>query len=391
MDKDSAYRGHETWWNSFRMGMKMYISIFTYSFAVHMLIFMIVITASQALINHLGIKLTSILTDFSGYLILLGSVALAVALFAYAPSYDFSRLWTFANYSGDAGGGVWPRTESIGFLFALGLLLPIYTITGYDASAHTSEETVKAAVNVPKSMIGSVWWSGVFGWLFLVAVVIAIPNMDAAAGQGWNVFFWTLGEVLPGPLKFVLLVAIFIAQYLCGLATVTSVSRMIFAFSRDGGLPGSGILKKVSPTYRTPVAAIWTGSVLAILFTAYTPLYTTIVSVTVIFLFLSFTVPIALGLLAFNKTWTKMGPWDIGGWYRVFAVLSILAMVLIFVIGIQPPNDKALWITVGFLILTAIVWFGFERNRFQGPPIGAEIEKRAAAIKQAEQAVGEAL
>lgn len=353
------------------------------------LIFMIVITASQALINHLGIKLTSILTDFSGYLILLGSVALAVALFAYAPSYDFDRLWTFANYSGDAGGGVWPRTESIGFLFALGLLLPIYTITGYDASAHTSEETVKAAVNVPKSMIGSVWWSGVFGWLFLVAVVIAIPNMDAAAGQGWNVFFWTLNEVLPGPLKFVLLVVIFIAQYLCGLATVTSVSRMIFAFSRDGGLPGSGVLKKVSPTYRTPVAAIWTGAVLAVLFTAYTPLYTTIVSVTVIFLFLSFTVPIALGLLAFNKTWTQMGPWNIGGWYRVFAVLSILAMVLILIIGIQPPNDKALWITVGFLILTAVVWFGFERKRFQGPPIGAEIEKRAAAIKQAEQAVGE--
>ena len=245
------------------------------------LIFMIVITASQALVNHLGIKLTSILTDFSGYLILFGSVALAVALFAFAPSYDFSRLWTFANYSGDVGGGVWPQTESIGLLFALGLLLPIYTITGYDASAHTSEETVKAAVNVPKSMISSVWWSGVFGWLFLVAVVIAIPNMDAAAGQGWSVFFWTLNEVLPGPLKFVLLLIILAAQYLCGLATVTSVSRMIFAFSRDGGLPGSNALKKVSTTYRTPVAAIWTGSVLAVLFTAYTPLYTTIVSVTV--------------------------------------------------------------------------------------------------------------
>ena len=170
---------------------------------------------------------------------------------------------------------------------------------------------------------------------------------------------------------------------------MTSVSRMIFAFSRDGGLPGSNALKKVSTTYRTPVAAIWTGSVLAVLFTAYTPLYTTIVSVTVIFLFLSFTVPIALGLMAFGKTWTVMGPWNIGGWYRVFAVLSIVAMVLIFFIGIQPPNDKALWITVGFLVLTAIVWFGFERKRFQGPPIGAEIEKLAAAIKQAEQAVGE--
>ncbi|GAB2174661.1 amino acid permease [Dongia sp. agr-C8] len=353
------------------------------------LTFMIVITASQALINHLGIRLTSILTDFSGYLIFFGSIALAVALFAFAPSYDFSRLWTFSNYSGDAGGGVWPQTDSTGFLFLLGLLLPIYTITGYDASAHTSEETVKAAHNVPRAMVGSVWWSGVFGWLFLIAVVIAIPNMDEAAGQGWNVFFWTMSVTLPAGLKLALYVVILVAQYLCGLATVTSVSRMIFAFARDGGLPGSGYLKTVSPKYRTPVAAIWTGAALAVLFTAYTSLYTTIVSVTVIFLFLSFTVPITLGLIAYRKTWTQMGPWDIGNWYRFFAVLSIISMVLIFIAGIQPPNDKALWITLGFLLLTALVWFGFERRRFQGPPIGEEIAKREAAIRAAESAVGE--
>jgi amino acid transporter len=137
------------------------------------------------------------------------------------------------------------------------------------------------------------------------------------------------------------------------------------------------------------VAAIWTGATLAVVFTAYTSLYTTIVSVTVIFLFLSFTVPITLGLIAYKKTWTKMGPWDIGNWYRVFAVLSILSMILIFVAGIQPPNDKALWITLGFLLLTALVWFGFERRRFQGPPIGDEIAKREAAIRAAESAVGE--
>jgi amino acid transporter len=194
---------------------------------------------------------------------------------------------------------------------------------------------------------------------------------------------------LPAGLKLALYVVILVAQYLCGLATVTSVSRMIFAFARDGGLPGSRALKTVSPKFRTPVAAIWTGATLAVLFTAYAGFYTLIVSVTVIFLFLSFTVPITLGLFAFRKTWTQMGPWDIGNWYRVFAVLSIISMVLIFVAGIQPPNHNALWITLAFLAVTAVVWFGFERNRFQGPPIGDEIAKRQAAIREAETAVGE--
>jgi amino acid transporter len=354
------------------------------------LIFMIVVTGSHALINHLGIRLTSKLTDFSGYLIFFGAIALAVVLFIYAPTHEFSRLWTFTNYSGDAGGGVWPQTDSMSLLFLLGLLLPIYTITGYDASAHTSEETVSASRNVPKGIVSSVIWSGLFGWLFLAAFVLAIPDMNQAAGQGWNVFFWTMDQVVPPGLKIALYLVILVSQYLCGLATVTSASRMIFAFSRDGGLPFSNALKKVSPTFRTPVTAIWVGAILAVLFTAETSVYSTIVSVTVIFLYISYAVPITLGLIAYKKTWTKMGPWDIGGWYRIVAVICIAIAVLIFFIGVQPPNNKALWITLIFLAVTLVIWFALERRRFQGPPIGDMIAKRQAEIAAAEQAVGEA-
>ena len=137
-------------------------------------------------------------------------------------------------------------------------LLPIYTITGYDASAHTSEETRNAAMSVPRGMVMSVVWSLLFGWLMLSAFVLMLPNMDDAAKQGWNVFFWAMNTQVNPTLKLVLFVAIFISQVLCGLATVTSVSRMIFAFSRDGGLPCSKALASVSPTFRSPVAAIWT-------------------------------------------------------------------------------------------------------------------------------------
>jgi hypothetical protein len=62
-------------------------------------------------------------------------------------------------------------------------------------------------------------------------------------------------------------------------------------------------------------------------------------------------------------------------------------MVIIFVIGIQPPNDWALYITIGFLVLTAIVWFGFEARRFQGPPVGDVIARRQAEIAAAEAAL----
>jgi amino acid transporter len=99
------------------------------------------------LFNHLGIRITTLLTDFSGYLIFVVSIVLTVAMLAFASTHDFSRLVSFANLSGDAGGAVWPKNGSIGMLLLLALLWPGYSITGYDASAHTSEETVNATTN----------------------------------------------------------------------------------------------------------------------------------------------------------------------------------------------------------------------------------------------------
>jgi amino acid transporter len=352
--------------------------------------FVVFITATQALFNHLGIGITTKMTDLSGYLILAVTAVLTVALLAFAPHLDVSRLWSFHNYSGVAEGAVWPASGSMMFVFLLGLLLPIYTITGFDASAHTSEETVDAARAAPRGMVRSVVISMLAGWLLLCAFVLAIPDMDAAAASGWAVFFDVTKAVLPGWLLVTLNVGILLAQYLCGLATVTSCSRMIFAFARDGGLPASGALRAVSPKFRVPVAAIWTSAVLGILFTTYTPVYSTVVSVCVIFLFISYGLPVMLGFFAWGKTWTKMGPWNLGeGTYKFVALLVFLSCVLIFALGIQPPNDKALPITMGFLVLTGIVWFGVERRRFKGPPQGVMIQQREQAIRDAEKAVGQ--
>ncbi|HEY4344428.1 MAG TPA: amino acid permease [Parvibaculum sp.] len=360
-------------------------------------IFLTVLTGLQAIFNHYGIGLTTKLTDFSGYLIFATALALSIVCLAVAPSYDLSRLFTFTNYSGDVGGNVWPQVSN-SWVFILGLLLPIYTITGYDASAHTSEETIKAAHSVPRGMVMSVLWSAIFGYIMLCSFVLMIPNMDDAAKQGWNVFFWAMDAQVGHTLKMALYIAIFVSQFLCGLATVTSVSRMIFAFSRDGGLPFSKSLAKVSAKYRTPVAAIWTGATLAVLFVwgssqvtlGATPVYTIVVSCTVIFLFFSFAIPIALGLFTYGTAkWPNMGPWNLGrGLFSLFAVLSIISMILIFIIGIQPPNEWALNITIGFLVVTGIVWVVFERRRFQGPPIGDLIAKRQAEIAAAEAALG---
>ena len=364
-------------------------------------VFVAVITVLQALLNHFGIKLTTMLTDWSGYLILVTTVVLVVGLLIGAPTHDWSRLWTFTNYSGDAGGGVFPQNGNMLYLFSLCLLLPIYTITGYDASAHTSEETRNAAHSVPRGIVNAVVLSSLAGWVMVCAIMIAIPDLAVGAKLGFSVFFDTMTKVLPNWLVQLLYLAILIAQFLCGLATVTSTSRMLFAFTRDGGVPlVSKPIATVSKRWRTPVVAIWTGAILEILFVwlaesvsiGGSNIYTITVNATLIFLFLSFIVPIMAGFSAIGTPkWPKMGPWNMGvGLYKLFAILSLLGMIVIVFIAIQPPNGQVLWITLAFLVIAAVIWFLFENRRFKGPPQGELIAERQALILAAEKAVGEA-
>ncbi len=203
----------------------------------------------------------------------------------------------------------------------------------------------------------------------LAAVILAIPNMDEAAAQGGNSFHWIAENVLPAGLWQLLAASIVIAQFFCGLATVTSASRMAYAFARDGGLPYSDVVRRVSPRFRTPAVAIWAVALLSVVFVVHTGTYSTITGACTIFLYISYVIPTLLGLFAYGRSWTQMGPWHMGGAaYRTLAVLSLVGCGLILLVGVQPPNEQNLWTVPGAFALTAIVWLVYERSHFRGPP-----------------------
>jgi amino acid transporter len=324
---------------------------------------------SQAAINHLGIRAPTRMTDFSGYWILAVAACLTLSLLAWAPAGDFSRLTTFTNFSGVRGAQVWPQSESFLLLFSLGLLLPAYTITGFDASAHTAEETVEASHNVPRGILRSVFVSGVAGWVMLIAVIVSAPSLSETARHGEGAFRHVVVNVLPRPLSLASLAGILVAQYLCGLATVTSASRMAYAFARDGGLPCSSRVRWVCPRFQTPAIAIWAVTVAAALFTFWSPVYATITSVCTILLYISYVLPSALGFRAFGRTWITLGPWHLGRWYKPLALTSVVGCLFLIVIGMWPPNERAAWAVGGFAFLLGVGWLAGARRAFPGPPI----------------------
>lgn len=123
--------------------------------------------------------------------------------------------------------------------------MAIYTITGFDASAHISEEKRDAAKTVPKGIVSSVIYSVIFGYILICRFVLVLPDVETGVKQSFG-FFAELLKTLPPALQTVLGLAIYLVNYLCGLACLTSTSRMMHAFARDGGLPASGLLRTVS-------------------------------------------------------------------------------------------------------------------------------------------------
>lgn len=363
---------------------KMDPAIFT---AGHQLFAVGLILISQSLFNHYGIELTTKLTDFSGYFIFIVAIILTISLLVFSPvALDFSRLFTFTNFTGDAGGGVFPRTESMGVAFLFGLILVCYTITGYDASAHTSEETHDAQVNVPKGMWQAVFYSVLFGYFMVASFVLAMPSVAEGASKGYGSFLYVMeSSLMPTWLLYFLFVGIVVNNYLCGLAGLTSASRMTFAFARDGGLPASGFLSHVSTIYRTPTYAIWTAAFIAWASVLYAGAFVVLATGCAVFLYFSYISPVVAGFFAEGTAkWPEKGPFNLGAFSKPLAIISVVGGFVLAITGFQPPNEKVFYLTVAMIVVLAVFWFGFENKRFEGPPAGDRIKERQSKIAEIE-------
>ncbi len=355
--------------------------------AEHQLPAVVAVTATQVILNVVGVRLLARLSDMGAWLNLLGCLLLFGMLVAAIHAFDLAALFRVTNYSGEAGGGVIPRTESVFLLFGMSMIFPLWIMTSFDASAHSAEETVDAARSVPKAMVFSVLISWVVGFVMAALFVFAMPDQDAAAKAGTGIFGVILaGLPVPVVLKQAVSACVLATTYLCGLCILTGCSRAMFAFARDGGLPTA--LRRVSPATRTPVTAIWVSGVLAVLATLYSPAFAALSAGTAMFYYVSYAMPVAAGLVALRQGWTRTGPFSLGPLFAPLAVLIVVGAAILVVIGLQPPNDVLRVYALAIVVLLFVGWFGIERRRFPGPPQGGSPSIRADIVLM-ERRVGE--
>lgn len=336
-------------------------------------VFIAICIVSQALLNQYAPRLTTRLTDLSGWLIFAVVVVLIAALLMSAPAHlDFGRLVKFTNFTGTEG-SPWPQSSSAVGVFLSGLLLTVYTITGFDASAHTAEETHNATHTVPKGILTSVIWSAIFGYVLICTFVLVMPDVAQGVKQNGD-FFSALLARLPVWLRVTLGLAIFVINYLCALAALTSTSRMMYAFARDGGLPASGWLRRINPRTSTPGPGIWMTAALAMAATLYGDAFVVLSTGCAVLLYLSYIMPTAAGVFAEGRHWSRKGPFDLKAFSRPVGVLAVVGGAVLVFTGVRPPNEKVLYLAIGMSTILLLLWWGAGvRNRFRGPPLSDSI------------------
>jgi amino acid transporter len=314
---------------------------------------------SHALFNHLGIRIVARLNTFSAWYHLAGAAVVIGAVALLAPKQELGFLLTRVS----AEPYVYP------YAFAIALLQAQWTFTGYDASAHITEETLDPRRNAPWGIVLSVGISGLFGWIMLLAVTLAIPDL-AAANRAENPFIAVLGAALGERLGGALVWVVMGAMWFCGLSSVTSNSRMLFAFARDGGVPASRAVAAVSPRFRSPHVAVWLSAAAAFAVALSAELYSAMVALSTVALYASYALPIALAFRARRRgRFGERGPWHLGRAAGAVNLVALAWVAVVLVLFVLPPNQLAGFMFAGCLAALAVYGFGSMRRRFRGPPV----------------------
>jgi amino acid transporter len=367
------------------------------------------------LINVLHIRYTSGLNMISAWWHMIG-VVVVVGVLIIVPDHHQSLSYVFTeriNNSGYGGTTVSFANPAFWFVFGLGLLMAQYTITGFDASAHTAEETNKASRGAAIGMWTSVFVSVVFGFVLLVAVTFAIPSTDEAlktVNALLPIVPWIWATSMSQRWAEFLLFICVVAQFFCVTASVTSASRMMFAFSRDRAVPGHQLWRRVARN-RVPVYSVVGVSFFAAILMIpavwnYFIGYAVGTAIAVIGLYIAFILPVYLRWRK-GDSWDAPRAWSLGRHYKWLDPISIVWVGIVSILFIFPLYKIGLPWVEGFdwqFTNYTVIWFGViglvfggwwvlsARDWFKGPVrmSDEEVAARERAVESGEASIAPA-
>ena len=347
----------------------------------------LIILIGYTVVNIFADRLLAIFNNISVGWHVIG-VLVIIALVIFVPSHHQSFSFVFGHRLNNTGfhGGATTGPFFWLYVLPLGFILTMYTQTGYDASAHTAEETRGAARAAAQGVWRSVFYSAIAGWAVLLALLFAVTNVDAINKAGGGSIPVIENGLTSSAAKLVLIICT-VGQLFCGAAGLTSASRTWYAFSRDRGMPGWALFRRLTPK-RVPFNAVIAVSIASLIITipAYFGTktgvpwaYFAITSICTVGLYLAYIIPVYLRLRHGDKF--EPGPWTLGRHYKwinigaiAFVVLVVYALDGPITVTGAPWNSGFTWTSFNYSPLVLIVglivgiwWWVDAKNRYHGP------------------------
>ncbi len=354
-------------------------------------LFFIGILVIAAIVNIFSSHLLAMVNNISVWWHVFGAAAIVLVL-VFVPSHHASLSFVFTDRVNNTG-IFGTKNSGLGYLFIvlpIGALLTQYTITGYDASAHLSEETHKAADTAAKGMWRSIFYSAIGGWILLLSFLFAVQDASkvTAAGGGVATIF---AQALTSRWGAAVLFVSTVGQFFCTMACMTSTTRMLFAFSRDGAVPGHRRWSRLSAR-RVPVAGVVLTALISVILTAPALIpvdvngapspvaFFAVVSIGVIGLYWCFSIPIWHRWRMGDEF--SPGGWTLGAKYKWISVIALIDVVLITFMAFMPTSNLGIpwysgfaWKYVNYTILVVpaamiflwAYWHLSVKNWFTGP------------------------
>ncbi|KAH8687976.1 amino acid permease-domain-containing protein [Tricladium varicosporioides] len=332
---------------------------------------------SHGIVNTFGVHILRYLNNTSILLHSVGVTSLAIAVLAKAPTHQ-SAKFVFATFNDGTGDPGWSIRASPAYVAACGALMSQYTLTGFDASAHLSEETKNASWSAPIGVISSVGFSSLFGFFVLMSFLFSIQDFEGTVGSAYaQPVLQIFVDIAGDDGAVVMMCLIMICVWHCGLFSMTSNSRMMFAFARDGGIPR--FFHKVDNKFKSPIRTVWLAAFLSFCLAlpslGSSVAFAAATSIATIGLYISYGIPILIGLLYAKDFTARKGPFNLGLFSRPVAFIAVAWIGFITIIFCLPTANPVTSqtlnytvVAVGIIAIGSIgVWLVTARRWFVGP------------------------
>jgi amino acid transporter len=287
-----------------------------------------------ALINHYGIRLASLVNDFSVGAEILGSIFIGLLLLALALMRKTHPLSFVLSHPAQPGGLAYLPA------FASSALMSAWAIGGFEAAANIAEETVLPQERIPMAIVASEVASVLIGFPVLLGFTLAIPSLQVASHHPTPLLY-IMSENLPSWATNAAMLLVFVSIFASGLANITTLSRMVWAMARDGQLPASRWLARVSAR-KVPANAIWTVAIVASVFVCWAQIETVITGIGTITMYLVY------GLVTAAALWESTSASNTGRLpVKVSRNLCIAALLWILLLLSMICIPRSSWINVG--------------------------------------------